>query len=144
MLFECISVALIFGIVPLIEKFILSFITIESYLIFTVLCMLFFCLCYVLYTRNFDIIMKDINILNKNYHLYFVIFFTTFFMFVLGEYLYLYLIVKNKTYLVVCLIASYPIITSIIGHTFFKETLSVKNMTGVFLTTLGVIILSMK
>jgi len=143
MLIECLTVASIYGIVPIIENYILKTINIDSYIIFSVICMVFFCICYILLFQTYDKHRNDINILNKKYHLYAVIFITTFVMFLVSEYLYLYLILNNNTYLVVSIIALYPIITVFIEHFFCNERITLKNLLGVILTCCGVVILTM-
>ena len=126
LLLTCFIISLIFGISPLIQKYVLKFITVQSYIILSSIIFYLLCLIYTLvfYKKEF---LNDLNILNNNKYLYLLIFifiniYIYFFdIYILANYYYLYIIKENTTFFVVAIISGYPIFTVFFGYLLYEE-----------------------
>ena len=141
MLFECLITSCIYGITPIMEKHLLQFIEIETFILLNGLIIFLFCSVYwVFFVR--EKIWKDIKVISNNYFLIFLLFFTAFFIYIVAIFLYMKVLKHNKTYVGTALIASYPIITVILGYLVFSEEISFIHMIAIFMITFGVILLN--
>ena len=93
MLLECVITSLIFGISPVINKYFLTFISVEGIILFSGLFYSLFILLYLLFFYQ-DNITKDFHVLNQNKHLYVLLGLSAFFIFIVANYFYLFRLQK--------------------------------------------------
>jgi len=94
-----------------------------------------FALIYLAYRDN----IADLHKLPIN--IYGLIGLSTLLIFIIANYLYLSAIKTNKAYLVTAIIASYPIITAIIGYLILGEKVEMQHIIGIFLIIGGILML---
>ena len=141
MLLNCFIIAIIFGVTPILEKHILSFIRTDSYIILNGFLVFLLSIFYYffLYKHN---IFDEIIILNKNRDVVALMILTACLVYLLGNFLFFHTISKHKTHLVTALIATYPIITLLIAYLFLNEEVTFYHSLGVFFIVGGVILLN--
>ena len=148
LLLTCFIISLIFGISPLIQKYVLKFITVQSYIILSSIIFYLLCLIYTLvfYKKEF---LNDLNILNNNKYLYLLIFifiniYIYFFdIYILANYYYLYIIKENTTFFVVAIISGYPIFTVFFGYLLYEEYINIYQFIAILIICSGIIMLSL-
>ena len=86
---------------------------------------------------------KDIETVKNNTTLMIILVLTSFLIYIVANYFYMRVIKDNKTYLVTAIVASYPIITVILGYLLFNEDLTLTHMLGVFLVIAGIVLLNL-
>ena len=87
-------------------------------------------------------IMLDIEKMNKNQHVYLLIFLTSFILSIIVNYNYLALLNVEPAYRVTSITSCYPLITAVLGYLFLSEKVSIKHVFGVLLIMSGVYMLS--
>jgi len=127
MIYNCLTVACIFGICPLIEKYILSYINIES---FITICATFFFIIVIIYTlfSNNTNLRNDLVIMNQHHHIYALILIFVLLFYFAAHYIYLHVLHKHKPTHVTMIIATFPIITAIIAFLFLDEDITFLQM----------------
>lgn len=144
MLYECLTVTAIFGITPILEKYVLQFIEAETMILLSVFLLFIFCASYLYFFENrTSQFYRDLQKMNKNWELYGLVLLIAVSLYIVANYLYLFVISKHKTYMVTTLTASYPIITVILGYLFMGEDITPMHMMGVLMIILGVVFLNM-
>ena len=141
MLLECVITSLIFGISPVINKYFLTFISVEGIILFSGLFYSLFILLYLLFFYQ-DNITKDFHVLNQNKHLYVLLGLSAFFIFIVANYFYLTVIKNNSAYLITAIVAAYPIFTAILGYFLLNEYISIAHSVGIMFIFLGVFLLN--
>jgi len=136
----CIIISLIFGINPLIQKYILKFINIKSYIILSSIIFYLLCLIYTLffYKKEF---LNDLTILNNNKYLYFLIFISTFLIYIIANYYYLFFINKYNTFFIIAIISGYPIFTIFFGYLLYEEYINLYQFISILIICFGIIML---
>ena len=140
MYFEYVIVLLMFGIRPVLYKYILPYIQVESLLLISGLFYVLLASIYILFMSPSSKVMNDIRLMNKQKGLYFILLCTAL-MGLIGTYYYLYLLKDSPAFLVTSLIAVYPLITTITGYLFLNEVVSFTQLIGVITIIAGVSIL---
>lgn len=140
MYIEYVIVLLLFGIRPILYKYILPYIQVESLLLISGLFYVLLVSIYILFMSPSSKIMNDIRLMNKQKGLYFILLCTAL-MGLIGTYFYLYLLKDSPAFLVTSLIATYPLITTIAGYIFLNEVASFTQLIGVITIIAGVGIL---
>jgi len=142
MILECLAVSTIYGITPLMEKYIIKFIEIESFIILSGLIIFMVCATYWFFFHKKKL-WKDIQTI-KNYPILFLLLFTTtILIYIVANFLYMSVIKHNKTYLGTSMIATYPIITVLLGYLLYNEDISLTHILGVFFIIGGVVLLTL-
>ena len=141
MILNCLVVIIIFGITPILEKHILSFIKYETLILINAGFISLFGIIYYLffYHHNFNI---EFSILKKNPYIFLLLAFIALFIYFIANIFYLSSIKDNKTHLVTAFIATYPIITLLIAYILLDESISLYNALGVILIAGGVVLLN--
>lgn len=142
MILECFAAATIYGITPLMEKHILQFIEIESFILLNGLLIFLFCATYWIFFHK-NKMWKDIETVKNNTTLMILLALTSFLIYIVANYFYMRVIKEHKTYLVTAIVASYPIITVILGYLLFNEDLTLTHMLGVFFVIAGIVLLNL-
>lgn len=141
MLLNCLSCAIIFGITPIMEKHVLTFIHIETYILLGALILFLLSIIYYTFLYNHNL-LDELSILNKNRNVLLLFVLSITLIYFVANYLFLHTLSNNKAHLVTALIATYPIITMIIAYLFLNEEITFYHSFGVFLIVGGVILLN--
>jgi len=141
MWFECITVLLIFGLTPLLNKHTLKHISVETFILFSAsITFLFITVFFLAFFQ--DKLRTDLVTLSKNPHLYGYIIVTTLLVFIVADYLYLYSIQKHDAHIIVPIIASYPLITFLYSYFFTKELITSLHTIGCVFVVTGIVLLN--
>lgn len=134
-------IALIFGISPIIHKYIFNIVpTVTPQTMF-----IFGGLFYFIFTLIFAICQKQTlieSVQNVPWAVIFLFLIGTSVSF-LANFLYFKIISKNASYLVSSLIFTSPLFTLILSYLFLKENITITSVIGIILITLGVILIAL-
>lgn len=140
-LLNYIIVNLVWGLEPLVNKYILKHINIYTLMLIISIIYLVFLLFFAY--RNKNILKKDlIKIKNYKLLLLFILFASLSLM--TANYGFLYLVNNQNAAIVSILTAIYPIITLIVGYKYFNETLTKYQLIGFILVLLGIFFINYK
>ena len=87
-------------------------------------------------------LVKDIDVLRGNSHVYGVIFVSALLLFIFGDYVYVSLLENNKSYIVTSIVAAYPLVTILFGWLLFNEEIKAEHFAGVLSIILGVVLVT--
>lgn len=133
----------LFAFNPILYKYALNSISIESVLLFSGLVYFIISIVFLLMIRNDDF-MKDIKkIFRTNEWLWLILLIIPIFH-VITHYFYFHLIRDNKTYLATALMSTYPLLTALFGFWFLGETVEITHIIGVIFIIMGVILIKNK
>jgi len=141
MFLNCLIVTLIFGITPILEKHILSFIEYETLILINAGFITLFGIIYYLFFYHHSL-TTEISILKKNPYIFLLLALIAFFIYFIANIFYLSSIKDNKAHLVTAFIATYPIITLLTAYVLMDENISLYNCLGVILIAGGVVLLN--
>jgi drug/metabolite transporter (DMT)-like permease len=136
MLLESLIIVLIFGSVPIITKYILQHIQLESFIVFVYIIYFGFAVLY-LTVMGYEDIYADIVTMNKKRILYPLLFLCVVSS-LTTTYLYNKILKKNKAYIVAAITSVYPAIVVILGYLLLNETITLSHIIGVFMCIFGV------
>jgi drug/metabolite transporter (DMT)-like permease len=141
MLVACLIVAAIFGLTPILDKFILRSIDVETLMIMSgVLYGVVATLYAVFYHRG--PFMDDMTAITANPVLLLLIAVSTVLIFIVANYLYLSVIRDHTTALATAITASYPLVTVVAGLLLFGEAISYEQFGGILLVIGGIFMLT--
>jgi drug/metabolite transporter (DMT)-like permease len=141
MIQEAAIVLLLFAINPIMNKFMLGFISVKSLILFTgvayfviaSLCLLFL---------NDKTIQNDLLTLNKPTNRYLWVFIVAFpIMHLITHYFYFSLIRDNKTYLAAAIVACYPLLIALFGYFILGEQVVAMDLVGILFIVVGLSII---
>ncbi len=138
MLLECVIVSIVFGLTPILNKYILKYISVESMIVFMGSAYLLFIAIYNISAKTQ--LSRDVDVLYKHPHIYPLILLSSFLIFGVANYYYLTVIKDNKTAIVTSIIASYPMLTALAGYILYNEVLSIKQLVGIMIIVSGVVV----
>ena len=141
MLLESLIVVLIFGSVPIVNKYILRHIQVESFIVFSSVVYFGFVLMYVTIMGH-EKVYSDFVTLTEKTHLFPLILISAVCSFIVASYLYNQLLKNNKAYTVAAITSVYPAIAVILGYLVLNETITLSHIIGVFMCIFGVFMLS--
>ena len=141
MIQEAIIVLFLFAINPIMNKYILGFISVKSLILFTGFAYFVVAgLC--LFVMNDKIIQNDLQTLNKPANRYLWIFIITFpIIHMVTHYFYFSLIRDNKTYLAAAIIACYPLLIAFLGYFILGEQVVAMDILGIAFIVFGLSII---
>jgi len=141
MLLDCIIITLILGIVPIIEKYIIQFIEVETYIV--LIGLLFFVYVFIYhFLVGHEHFYHDLQVIKKNKHIFFLMVFSSFLLFIVNNYLNLTLLKKNAAYLITAITSAFPIFTAMFAVILLNEKISFNHFVGIMFTLLGVTLLN--
>ncbi len=141
MITEAIIVLFLFALNPIMNKYMLQFISVKSLVLFTgiiyfLIASLFL---FLLYDKD---ILKDFQTLYKNNNKYLWLIMLSFpIIHMITHYFYFSLIRDYKTYIATAIVASYPLITAILGYILLNESFTLEHIIGIIFIIIGVFIL---
>jgi len=141
MLVECGIVAIIFGLMPVLNKYILEFIQVDSFIVLSGLIFFAMVVGYLLFFGARPM-LADIVALNQNLVVWGALGVTAILTFLVANYFYLGAIRDHKTYLVTAIVASYPMITALFGYLFLGEAMTVGHLVGIGAIVFGIVMLN--
>jgi len=134
-------IAAIFGLTPILEKYILKSITIETMMILSGLFYGAFMAIYVFCCHG-PHFMTDIRTMMESPSLLILVVLSAFMVLIVANFMYLSVLRDHKTYTVTAITASYPFFTVVAGFLLFQEMISVTHFIGILLIIGGVFILN--
>jgi drug/metabolite transporter (DMT)-like permease len=140
MLSESIIIVLIFGSIPIVTKYILRHIQVESFIVFSSVIYFGLVLLYLMIMEHEDI-YSDLVTMNKKGLLYPLLLLCVLSS-IVTSYLYNKLLQENKAYLVAAITSVYPAIAVILGYLILNETITFPHIIGVFMCIFGVFMLT--
>ena len=141
MLLESLIIVLVFGSIPILTKYILQHIQLESFIVISYVVYFGLVLLYLTVMGYQDIYADLVNI-NKKRILYPLLLLCVASS-IITYYLYNKLLQTNKAYLVAAITSVYPVIAVILGYLVLNETITFPHIIGVFMCIFGVFILTM-
>ena len=142
MIIQTLIVTFILGVVPIINKYLVKSISIETLLLLSTFFLFIVSLLFNLFAPKNKDTIKEIMNFDKNKYIYLIAFITSIFVFI-ANYLYIFVLSKNTAYVVSAIIASNPIVTALIGYLLLNEKISIKGFFGMVAIIIGVIMLTL-
>jgi drug/metabolite transporter (DMT)-like permease len=142
MYLEYLIVFVVFGIRPVIYKYILPYIEVESVILisgwfYAMLSILYVLLVIPLQSK----LIGDIGIMNKKKSIYGWLLCTSL-MGLIATYFYLYLLKERSAFLLTALLSAYPLVTALAGYLVLKEVVTLKQVAGSVIIIVGAMILN--
>ena len=138
---ECLVVAAIFGLTPLLNKYILRSLSVEGLMIGSGIFFGAFALAYGAFCCR-DTLLVDYKAIVKRPELLALVGLSAFLILVVANFLYLTVIRDHNTAVTTAITASYPLVTAIVGALFLNETISGPQAVGILLVVGGVFMLN--
>ena len=138
--FQYILIFLIYGTRPILYKYILPYIQIESIILISGLFYLVLALFYIYFTKHSKL-LHDIEIINKNPKLHAWLWLTAL-LGLIATHFYLDLLKDSSAFLVTALLSAYPIVTAVAGYLFLNEVITQKQLIGMFVIIAGAMMLN--
>lgn len=135
---ECLCIASLIGIKPIIMKHLLNIISVKSLIVFAGVINFIFILLYVLFIDRDDILNDLFKIKNDKTAIVLLVF-VTFCVFIVIEYATFNLYKMHKAYLIEAVISIYPLITIFFGYVILSEGFSYAHFIGLMLIILGIV-----
>jgi transporter family protein len=138
---EYLIVFLIFGIRPVLYKYILPYIQVESMIVISGLMYALLAVFYVLFISPYQPkLIVDVRIMNKNKSIYGWLLCTSL-LGLIATYFYLYLLKDTTAFLLTALLAAYPLVTALVGYLVLNEAVTLKQLIGSIIIIVGAMIL---
>lgn len=141
MIQETIITLILFAINPVINKYMLQFISVKSLVLITGLAYIFVSSILMLFLYDKEI-QKDFDTLFQKGKYLWLIMLALPILHVITHYFYFSLVRDYKTYFVTALIASYPLLTALFGYLVLNETITIMHIVAIILIISGVSILT--
>ena len=141
MIQETIITLILFAINPVINKYMLQFISVKSLVLITGLAYIFVSSILMLFLYDKEI-QKDFDTLFQKGKYLWLIMLAFPLIHLITHYFYFSLIRDNKTYFATALVASYPLLTALFGYLVLNETITIMHIVAIILIISGVSILT--
>lgn len=138
--FQYILIFLIFGIRPVLYKYIVPYIQVESIILISGLFYLMLAVFYIYFTKPTKL-LQDVRTMNKNPNLYIWLGLTAL-LGLIATHFYLDLLKDSSAFLVTAVLSAYPLVTAAAGYLFLNEVITRKQLIGMFVIIVGVMILN--
>jgi len=138
---QYILIFLIYGTRPILYKYIVPYIQIESIILISGLFYLVLAVFYILFTKPTKL-LQDVRIMNKNPNLYLWLLLTAF-LGLIATHFYLDLLKDSSAFLLTAVLSAYPLVTAAAGYLFLNEVITRKQLIGMIVIVTGVMILNL-
>lgn len=138
---QYILIFLIFGTRPVLYKYIVPYIQVESMILISGLFYLILAIFYVYFTKPTKLI-QDIRTMNKTPSLH-VALWSTALLGLIATHFYLDLLKDSTAFLLTAVLSAYPLVTAVVGYLFLNEVITRKQLIGMLVIILGVVILNL-
>ena len=139
--FAYVLIFLIYGTRPILYKYILPYIQVESIVLISGLFYLVLAVFYILFTKPTKL-LQDVRIMNKNPKLYIWLWLTAL-LGLIATHFYLDLLKDSSAFLVTAMLPAYPLVTAAAGYLFLNEVITRKQLIGMIVIIAGVMILNL-
>jgi len=138
--FQYILIFLIYGTRPVLYKYIVPYIQIESMILISGVFYLIIAVFYVYFTKPTKLI-QDIRTMNKTPSLHIALWLTALFG-LIATHFYLDLLKDSSAFLLTATLSAYPLVTAATGYLFLNEVITRKQFVGMIVIISGVMILN--
>ena len=138
--FKYILIFLIYGTRPVLYKYILPYIHVESMILISGVFYLILAIFYVYFTKPTKLI-QDIRIMNKTPSLHVALWFTAL-LGLIATHFYLDLLKDSSVVLLTAVLSAYPLVTAAAAYLFLNEVITRKQFIGMLVIVAGVMILN--
>jgi len=138
--FKYILIFLIYGTRPVLYKYILPYIHVESMILISGVFYLILAIFYVYFTKPTKLI-QDIRIMNKTPSLHVALWFTAL-LGLIATHFYLDLLKDSSVVLLTAVLSAYPLVTAAAAYLFLNEVITRKQFVGMLVIVAGVMILN--
>ena len=137
---QYIFIFLIFGTRPVLYKYIVPYIQVESMILISGVFYLTLAIFYVYFTKPTKLI-QDIRTMNKSPSLYLALWMTAL-LGLIATHFYLDLLKDSSAFLLTAVLSAYPLVTAAAGYLFLNEVITLKQFVGMLVIITGVMILN--
>lgn len=138
---ECLVVAAIFGLTPLLNKYILRSLSVEGIMIVSAIFFCAFALAYGAFWGR-ETLLVDYKTVSRQPFLLALVGLSAFLILIVANFLYLTVIRDHNTAVTTAITASYPLVTAIAGVLFLNEAITGPQAIGALLIVGGVFMLN--
>ena len=138
--FKYILIFLIYGTRPVLYKYIVPYIHVESMILISGVFYLILAIFYVYFTKPTKLI-QDIRIMNKTPCLHLALWFTAL-LGLIATHFYLDLLKDSSAVLLTAVLSAYPLVTAAAAYLFLNEVITRKQFVGMLVIVAGVMILN--
>ena len=138
--FEYILIFLIFGTRPVLYKYIVPYIQVESMILISGVFYLILAIFYVYFTKPSKLI-QDVRTMNKTPSLHLALW-STALLGLIATHFYLDLLKDSSAFLLTAVLSAYPLVTAVVGYLFLNEVITRKQLIGMLVIIAGVMILN--
>ena len=138
--FEYILIFLIFGTRPVLYKYIVPYIQVESMILISGVFYLILAIFYVYFTKPSKLI-QDVRTMNKTPSLHLALW-STALLGLIATHFYLDLLKDSSAFLLTAVLSAYPLVTAVVGYLFLNEVITRKQLIGMLVIIVGVMILN--
>ena len=138
---QYILIFLIFGTRPVLYKYIVPYIQVESMILISGLFYLILAIFYVYFTKPTKLI-QDIRTMNKTPSLH-VALWSTALLGLIATHFYLDLLKDSTAFLLTAVLSAYPLVTAAAGYLFLNEVITRKQLIGMLVIIVGIVILNL-
>ncbi len=136
---QYILIFLIYGTRPVLYKYIVPYIQVESMILISGVFYLILAIFYVYFTKPTKLI-QDIRLMNKTPSLHIALWFSAL-LGLIATHFYLDLLKDSSAFLLTAVLSAYPIVTAVAGYLFLNEVITLKQFVGMLVIIAGVMIL---
>jgi drug/metabolite transporter (DMT)-like permease len=138
--FAYILIFLIYGTRPVLYKYIVPYIQVESMILISGMFYFILAIFYVYFTKPSKLI-QDIRTMNKTPSLYVWLWLTAL-LGLIATHFYLDLLKDSSAFLLTAVLSAYPLVTAVTGYLFLNEVITRKQLIGMLVIIAGVMILN--
>lgn len=139
--FQYILIFLIFGTRPVLYKYIVPYIQVESIILISGLFYLVLAVFYIYFTKPTKL-LQDVRIMNKNPNLYIWLWFTAL-LGLIATHFYLDLLKGSSAFFVTAVLSAYPLVTAAAGYLFLNEVITRQQLIGMVVIIAGVMLMNL-
>jgi len=137
---QYILIFLIYGTRPVLYKYIVPYIQVESMILISGVFYLILAIFYVYLTKPTKLI-QDIRTMNRTPSLHLALW-STALLGLIATHFYLDLLKDSSAFLVTAMLSAYPLVTAAAGYLFLNEVITRKQLIGMFVIVTGVMMLN--
>lgn len=140
---ETLITLFLFALNPVINKYMLKYISVKGLVLITGITYFFIAgiLIFILYDRQLETDFKTVYLNGNTWLILLMLSFPL--IHIITHYFYYSLIHDYKTYFVTAIVASYPLFTAILGYLVLGETITVMHLIGILLIVSGISVLNL-
>jgi len=138
---QYILIFLIFGTRPVLYKYIVPYIQVESMILISGLFYLMLAIFYIYFTKPTKL-LQDVRTMNKNPNLYIWLWLTAL-LGLIATHFYLDLLKDSSAFLVTAVLSAYPLVTAAASYLFLNEVITLQQLIGMVVIIAGVMLMNL-